>query len=156
MLRHAKFLTKDSEASVASLSFVLMMRGKLSLLWPKVLKNRSGNWEIRELLFTFVKNWISMADELRQTLNRTAQKAQIVLQRYLLMKQKVAQTAARADELERELEKTKAENQRLRSQVQFLKMASVVAPDREDVERTRALISGLVRDIDRCIADLND
>lgn len=97
-----------------------------------------------------------MADELRQTLNRTAQKAQIVLQRYLLMKQKVAQTAARADELERELEKTKAENQRLRSQVQFLKMASVVAPDREDVERTRALISGLVRDIDRCIADLND
>ena len=97
-----------------------------------------------------------MADELRQTLNRTAQKAQIVLQRYLLMKQKVAQTAARAEELERELEKTKAENQRLRSQVQFLKMASVVAPDREDVERTRALISGLVRDIDRCIADLND
>lgn len=97
-----------------------------------------------------------MADELRQTLNRTAQKAQIVLQRYMLMKQKVAQTAARADELERELEKTKAENQRLRSQVQFLKMASVVAPDREDVERTRALISGLVRDIDRCIADLND
>ena len=97
-----------------------------------------------------------MADELRQTLNRTAQKAQIVLQRYMLMKQKVEQMIARADELERELEKTKAENQRLRSQVQFLKMASVVAPDREDVERTRALISGLVRDIDRCIADLND
>ena len=97
-----------------------------------------------------------MADELRQTLNRTAQKAQIVLQRYMLMKQKVEQMTARADGLERELEKTKAENQRLRSQVQFLKMASVVAPDREDVERTRALISGLVRDIDRCIADLND
>lgn len=97
-----------------------------------------------------------MADEFQQTLNRTAEKARIILERYSIMKARLAEQTAKADELERMLEKTRAENQRLKSQVEFLKMAAVVAPDRADIERTRALISGLVREIDKCIADLND
>lgn len=107
-------------------------------------------------MFTFVKNWTSMADELQQTLNRTSEKARIILERYAIMKTRLAELKAKAGELEQVLEKTRAENQRLKSQVEFLKMAAVVAPDRADIERTRAILSGLVREIDRCIVDLND
>ena len=94
-----------------------------------------------------------MADELQQTLNRTSEKARIILERYAIMKTRLAELKAKAGELEQVLEKTRAENQRL---VEFLKMAAVVAPDRADIERTRAILSGLVREIDRCIVDLND
>lgn len=97
-----------------------------------------------------------MADELQQTLNRTSEKARIILERYAIMKTRLAELKAKAGELEQVLEKTRAENQRLKSQVEFLKMAAVVAPDRAYIERTRAILSGLVREIDRCIVDLND
>lgn len=97
-----------------------------------------------------------MADELQHTLNRTAEKARIILERYSIMKERLAELTAKVAEQEGMLEKIRAENQRLKSQVEFLKMAAVVAPERADIERTRALISGLVREIDKCIADLND
>ena len=97
-----------------------------------------------------------MADELQQTLNRTSEKARIILERYAIMKTRLAELKAKAGELEQVLEKTRAENQRLKSQVEFLKMAAVVAPDRADIELIRAILSGLVREIDRCIVDLND
>ena len=35
-------------------------------------------------------------------------------------------------------------------------MATTIAPERKDVERTRALLASLVREIDKCIADLKE
>ena len=68
-------------------------------------------------MFTFVKNWTFMADELQQTLNRTSEKARIILERHAIMKTRLAELKAKAGELEQVLEKTRAENQRLKSQV---------------------------------------
>ena len=78
----------------------------------------------------FCEKLDNMAVELQQTVSRIAAKSRI--------------------------NRMRAENERLRSQVDYLKMAAIVAPEREDVERTRALLSNLVREIDKCIADLND
>jgi predicted P-loop ATPase/GTPase len=41
-------------------------------------------------------------------------------------------------------------------QVQYLTISSALAPSREDVEKTRETISNLVREIDRCLVELND
>ena len=72
------------------------------------------------------------------------------------MKRQLKADAEKIGQLEQDINRMRAENERLRSQVDYLKMAAIVAPEREDVERTRALLSNLVREIDKCIADLND
>lgn len=97
-----------------------------------------------------------MAVELQQTIDRVSAKTRIILERYMIMKRQREEDARRMEMLEKELEKTKAENQRLRTRAEYLTMASIITPGREDVERTRALLSRLVREIDRCITDLND
>ena len=97
-----------------------------------------------------------MAVELQQTVSRIAAKSRIILERYELMKRQLKADAEKIGQLEQDINRMRAENERLRSQVEYLKMAAIVAPEREDVERTRALLSNLVREIDKCIADLND
>ena len=97
-----------------------------------------------------------MAVELQQTVTRIAAKSRIILERYELMKRQLKADVEKIAQLERDLERTRAENERLRTQIEYLGIAAVVAPKREDVERTRALLSSLVREIDKCIADLND
>ena len=48
------------------------------------------------------------------------------------------------------------QNRRLQAEVEFLKVATTISPDRADVEATRATLSRLVREIDKCITELND
>ncbi len=97
-----------------------------------------------------------MAVELQQTVDRIAAKSRIVFERYEIMKRQVKADAERIARLEEDLAVTRAENEKLRSRIEYLGIAATVAPGREDVERTRALLAKLVREIDRCIADLND
>ncbi len=50
----------------------------------------------------------------------------------------------------------KRDNELLQQELEYLKMARVVAPNLDDVEKARTTISTLVRDIDKCIAQLNE
>ena len=50
----------------------------------------------------------------------------------------------------------KGDNELLQQEIEYLKLARVVAPNLNDVENARTTISTLVRDIDKCIAQLND
>lgn len=97
-----------------------------------------------------------MAGEFQQTLERVAGKARIVAQRYKLIEQQRDQALERAEALEEELRRRDREILDLRRQVEFLRTATTIAPERSDVERTRALLFSLVREIDACIADLNN
>ncbi len=97
-----------------------------------------------------------MAGELQQTIDRVNAKARILLDRYALMARMRAEAMERVRELEDENGKLRAENDKLRTEVDFLKIATTIAPDRADVARTRAVLSGLVREIDKCITELND
>ncbi len=97
-----------------------------------------------------------MASELQQTIDRVNAKTQILFDRYALLKQKREEAVARIAELEKEIAKLQAENQQLHTEVEFLKTACIITPNRGDVERSRALLSGLVREIDKCITELNE
>ena len=44
----------------------------------------------------------------------------------------------------------------LKLQVEYLSVSSALAPDRDTLENTRSIIADLVREVDRCIADLSD
>lgn len=97
-----------------------------------------------------------MAGELQQTIDRINAKTQILLDRYAILRQQRRQAVERIRELEAELGRLRAENERLRTEVDFLKIATTIAPSREDVARSRALLTELVREIDKCITELND
>jgi len=97
-----------------------------------------------------------MAGELQETIARVNAKMQILLDRYALIERRRNEALEKIAELEAELGQLKAENQKLHTEVEFLKIATTIAPDRRDVERSRALLTELVREIDKCITELNE
>lgn len=46
--------------------------------------------------------------------------------------------------------------QLMAAEIENLRVSSVLAPTADAVNATRAVIRDLIRDIDRCIADIND
>lgn len=115
-----------------------------------------GIEDVSGKFITFVKIWISMAGEFQQTIDRINAKSQILLKRYALIEKARAEAARRIAELEAEVDTLKKENGKLHTEVEFLKIATTIAPDRADVAATRALLTELVREIDKCITELND
>ena len=97
-----------------------------------------------------------MADDLQQTLRRLQAKMLVVNDRFALVCNQRDTALERVAALEQELHTERARADRLAGEVEFLRMATTIAPERKDVERTRALLASLVREIDKCIADLKE
>lgn len=94
--------------------------------------------------------------ELRKKIDRLTEKARIVIDRYALIKKQRDAALQRVNALESLLAERDNTVSDLQRQVEFLKVATVVAPDREEVKRARAIISELVRDIDKCLIELSE
>lgn len=97
-----------------------------------------------------------MATDLDNTMARIAEKCRFLIGRYRAVQAERDDCRAKFASLEDELLKTRKENEQLRSQVEYLKVSATLAPKADDVEKTRAMVADLVRDIDRCITELND
>lgn len=97
-----------------------------------------------------------MANELQQTLARIINKSNILVEKYHALMNANAELASEKEQLVEEIEKMKRANELLQQENEYLKLARVVAPDLNDVENARTTISTLVRDIDKCIAQLNE
>ena len=97
-----------------------------------------------------------MANELQQTLARIINKSNILVEKYHALESANAELASEKEQLVEEIEKMKRANELLHQENEYLKLARLVAPDLRDVEKARTTISTLVRDIDKCIAQLNE
>lgn len=95
-----------------------------------------------------------MPGELKQTIERVSNKAKILVERYHVLLESKRQADARILEQGAMILAQKKEIESLRQQVEYLQIATNVIPDNSQTERTRTLISTLVREIDRCINDL--
>ncbi len=96
-----------------------------------------------------------MAADLQQRIENIKSKASLMVERYeLLVKAKKA-AQLRVTELEAEVEHLRREIAERDRQIEYLKVASILSPDHRDVEATRAVISELVREIDKCINQLS-
>ena len=97
-----------------------------------------------------------MASDLQQTLQRISRKAESLTELYkeVLRGKKTAE--ARVKELELEVTRRDEEIRQLKSRIEYLTVVTTAIPDRKDVERSRATLSRLVREIDRCISELSD
>lgn len=95
-----------------------------------------------------------MAKDLSEQLTRLGHKAELLVTRFATLKADNETLRARLLELEAQVRALTADNEHLRTEVQFLRMSSAIAPDRESAAKVRALLSDLVREIDACVADL--
>ncbi len=97
-----------------------------------------------------------MAGELQKKIDRVNTKTQLLLDRYTILLQRRESDLAQIAELQAEIETLRKENGRLQQENDFLKIATTITPTRNDVNSTRELLTRLVREIDKCITDLNE
>lgn len=97
-----------------------------------------------------------MAVDLKQQLDRVSVKAQIITERYLAQAKEISQLHDKLSEGEATISRMKAENEKLRLDNEYLRMVKSIASSPEEVRKAQAVIAKLVREIDRCILDLND
>lgn len=97
-----------------------------------------------------------MPGELQKKIDRVNTKTQLLLDRYTILLQRRESDLAQIAELQAEIETLRKENGRLQQENDFLKIATTIAPTRNDVNSTRELLTRLVREIDKCITDLNE
>lgn len=97
-----------------------------------------------------------MADDLREQLTRISVKSQMLIQRY-------ENVLAVKEQLEKELERMREEITRqtlkieqLEQQLEFMTVSAALAPDKAALESARRTISDIIRDINRCITDLEN
>lgn len=97
-----------------------------------------------------------MAANLQQRLKSIGSKARVLTERYAELLEEKRAAEAQIDELRAQLQRQQREMDHMRQRIEHLQVVTTIAPKREDVERSRAFLSQLVRDIDKCIAELND
>lgn len=97
-----------------------------------------------------------MAGDLQQTVERLRAKMLVVSDRFAMVCAERDNALARIAELEKENARQRGQIGRLQQEVDFLRIATTIAPERKDVEQTRTLLAELVREIDKCIADLKE
>ena len=97
-----------------------------------------------------------MAIDLQQQLERVNAKTTLVLEKYALMQQRLEQARAEIARLNDELRRSRQSIEALEMRLEYLSVSHPVASSGDELQRAKAMISELVREIDLCIADLND
>lgn len=97
-----------------------------------------------------------MASELQETLARIVTKSKVLVDKYHVLnaeKERLEQVVA---QLQSEMEVLKKENEKLSTDNHYLTMARYFVPNSEKAAEAKKMISSLVRDIDKCISQLNE
>ena len=97
-----------------------------------------------------------MAIDLQQQLERVNAKTTLVLEKYALMQQRLEQARAEIARLNDDLRRSRQSIEALEMRLEYLSVSHTVASSGDELQRAKAMISELVREIDLCIADLND
>ena len=97
-----------------------------------------------------------MAGDLQKRLDSLTNKAQLLLKRYAMLEEENAAMKQKINELEATFSRQNRELTDKNRQIEQLQVMGVLAPTREDIEKSRAFLTGLVRDIDKCINELNE
>ena len=97
-----------------------------------------------------------MASDLRNQLERVNAKTTLLLEKYALIRQRLAEARAEIARLKLLSERKQAEIEALQLKLEYLSVSHTVAPGASELQSTKAMIDELVRDIDRCLAELND
>ena len=95
-----------------------------------------------------------MATELTEQLTRLGHKAELLVTRYDSLQSDVRRLRDEVVELKSELAAANATIEKLKVDNEYLRVSSALAPDTGSAIKTREILSGLVWEIDACVADL--
>ncbi|MBO7608687.1 MAG: hypothetical protein J6S96_00595 [Muribaculaceae bacterium] len=96
-----------------------------------------------------------MATDLQQRLNRIVSKSNVLVEKYqqlLVLKQSAEE---KLDQKQQEIEQLRQQVERLERENQYLRVARTLSTTPEQLSESRMIINRLVRDIDKCISQLN-
>ncbi|MFA4086805.1 hypothetical protein [Paramuribaculum intestinale] len=93
---------------------------------------------------------------MKQRLDSLRTKTALLLKRHEMLEEAATAARQRIRELEQDNERLQKRIDLLNQENEYLRVVHSVSPSRSDAENTRALLAGLVRDIDKCIADLGE
>ena len=102
----------------------------------------------------FAKIWNNMASDLAEQLERISDKSRLLLIRFGELQKRNAALTSELQDMRATLVARDAEIEKLRLELEYLRIATNIAPDSKSKEAVYATISDLVREIDRCITDL--
>lgn len=97
-----------------------------------------------------------MPSEFASTLNRLSEKSRFLTERFKVVTTQRDEALKRVEELEKQVHDSERMLQRMQSELEYLKVSSVLAPTAESVTATRIMIRELITEIDRCIKELSD
>ena len=97
-----------------------------------------------------------MADDLKARLERISNKAMLLTELYVALRKEKEDADYRIEELNNIVNNQQKEIERLTQEVEYLKIATTIVPDRTQVENSRAILTKLVREIDKCILELKE
>lgn len=96
-----------------------------------------------------------MADELQEQITRLKHKAQLLHNRYTLIVEQKQQIEAEIMELKSTVRRQSNEIAQLKQRLEFMRVTTTLAPTRDDIESTKTTLLQLVREINKCIKELN-
>ncbi len=97
-----------------------------------------------------------MARNLQETIDSIKAKVRVVIDRQQILLREKAEAENRIALLNELVEQQKKEIERLRIEVDYLNMVSVIATSPDAELKFKGILSELVQDIDRCITDLTE
>ena len=95
-----------------------------------------------------------MASDLQQQLESIRAKALVMVEKYDRLRQAYNDARSEISELKAQVLSRDEELERLKMKVEYLSVASTVRLTGDDLASARTMVADLVREIDRCIADL--
>ncbi len=97
-----------------------------------------------------------MAGNLQETLEQIREKAGLLTERYIVLRKEKEVADTKIAELELTIRSQEQELNKLRQENEYLKVVSIAVPDHKDVEKSRAKLIEMVREIDKCILELSE
>lgn len=97
-----------------------------------------------------------MAADFQQLVKSLKEKHSELIKRYLEAADARDKALRRVADLEYTTRQQERELEQLRLQVNYLTVVSTISPSPDEIEKSKALLSGLVREIDKCITDLTE
>lgn len=97
----------------------------------------------------------TMTTTVNDTLNSIRSKVYVIVENQHKLVDEIKALKEENAGLRAHIESLQQEMNRMKVDSEYLTVASVIAHDRTEVESARSLLAGLVRDVDRCIAELS-
>ena len=97
-----------------------------------------------------------MTSDIASTLARLGEKSRFLTERFKVVQRERDDALLKITDLEKELHDCKRKIQRMQTELEYLKISSVLAPTAESVVATRGIIRELIAEIDKCISELKD